>query len=116
VTAYAEDGALRSPIFGHFTFRGREDLRTLMRAVYKGVKETEFTSRAVEGRTAMLAARSRVLGLRIEEAFVFELDESGRIKVVTVHIRPLLGLTVLMLVLAVRMAAHPAVLLRALRG
>jgi hypothetical protein len=116
VTAYADDGVLRSPIFGRFAFSGREDLRTLMRVVYKVAKHTTFTSRAVEGRTAMLAGRSRVLGLRIEEAFVFELDESGKIKLVTVHIRPLLGLTVFALVLAVRMAPHPLLLLRAARG
>ena len=116
VSAYADNGILRSPVFRSFVFRNRDDIRTLMRAVYSVVGETEFTARAVEGRTAFLAGRGRVLGVRIEEAFAFELDEQGKIAVATVHIRPLFGLTVFALVLAVRMAAHPGVLLRAARG
>lgn len=115
-SAYAEDGVLRSPIFGRFAFHGRDDIRTLMRVVYRVAKRSQFTARAVDGRTAMLAANSRVVGLRIEEAFVVELDDDGKLKVVTVHIRPLLGLIVFTLVLAARMSAHPMLLLRAARG
>lgn len=113
---FAEDGTLRSPIFGRFVFRGRDDLRTLMSVVYRAVKDTQFTRRAREGRTAMLTGSSRVLGLRIEEAFAFDLDERGQIENVTVHIRPLPGLIALMLALSVPMTfRHPGVVLRAVR-
>jgi hypothetical protein len=113
---FAENGTLRSPIFGRFVFRGREDLRKLMSVVYRAVKDTEFTRRAREGRTAMLTGSSRVWGFRIEEAFAFDLNEQGEIETVTIHIRPLLGLTVLMLALGVGMSRHPGVILRAARG
>jgi hypothetical protein len=116
VSAYSPDGVLRSPIAGRFVFSGEDDLTTLMSEVYAVVKDTRFLARAVDGRTAMLNASSRVLGLRIEEAFVFELDADGRIESATVHIRPWLGLTVFAVVLGARMARHPGVIWRAALG
>jgi hypothetical protein len=115
VSLYAADGVLRSPIAGRLAFRGRDDLRTLMRAVYRVAKDPEFHRRAVDGRIGMLTGSSRVWGLRIEEAFAFDLDEDGKIETVTVHIRPLLGLTALALALALELASKPAILFRAAR-
>ena len=116
VSAYAEDGVLRSPIAGGFAFRGHDDLRILMTEVYRVAKDPRFTLRALDGRTGMLTGTSRVWGVRLEEAFAFELDADGRVKVVTVHIRPWVGLTILALALGVRMARHPGVLWRAWRS
>ncbi len=79
-----------------------------MREVYGVLTQTRFMARAVDGRSAMLSASSRVLGLRIEEAFVLELDERGRIESATVHVRPWLGLAVFALVLGARMVRHRA--------
>ena len=116
LSAYAPDGALHSPIVGRFVFRDPDDLRRLMTQVYRVVKETTFTRRAVEGRVGMLTGTSRVWGVRLEEAFAFDLDEHGRIRTVTVHIRPLLGLIVFAVALGLRMSRHPAVLWRAWRS
>jgi hypothetical protein len=116
LSAYSPDGVLSSPIVGRFTFRGPADIGAVMTEVYRVVKDTTFTRRAVEGRTAMLTAKSRVWGIRIEEAFAIDLDEDGRIGSATVHVRPWLGLTVFALALGLRMSSHPLVLWRAWRS
>ena len=77
---------------------------------------TGFTRHALEGTTGMLTARSRVWGVRLEEAFAFDLDEWGKIKTVTVYIRPLFGLAVLAIALGIRLASRPGVIVRAARG
>src|SRR4051812_45061066 len=115
-TAFADDGRLRSPVFGSFVIRGRDDIRTLLGVVYSVARQTEFTRRMRNGNTGMLTARGRVGGVRLEEAFVFDLDENGLIKVVTVHMRPLFGLAWFAFLVGPRMARHPGVLLRAMRG
>jgi hypothetical protein len=47
---------------------------------------------------------------------VCELAPDGRIRRISPHLRPWLALSTLALKLGVRMARHPGVLLRALRG
>lgn len=113
---FAEGGALRSPIFARFVFRGREDIRELMSVVYRHMRDVRFSGRAREGNVAFLTARSRIWGFRLEEAFAFDLDHQDRIKTVTIHIRPLVALGVLTVALGLGMARHPGVVLRAARG
>jgi hypothetical protein len=116
LSAYAPDGALHSPIVGRFVFRGADDLRRLMTEVYRVAQQSTFTRRALDGDVGMLTGTSRVWGFRIEEAFAFDLDERGRIRTATVHIRPLLGLMVFAVALGLRMTRHPGLLWRAWRG
>ena len=46
----------------------------------------------------------------------FDLAPDGRIRRIRPHLRPLLGTTLFALSLGAKVAAHPGVVLRALRG
>ena len=116
VSAFTPDIRLRSPILARAVFRRHDDLRTLFAQVYAVAHDAKFTHRVLEGRVGFLHGSSRVWGVRMEEAFLFELDEEGLIRRATVHIRPLVGLAAFTLALLPRFARHPGVVLRALRS
>src|SRR5436305_394827 len=49
LSAYAENGALRSPIIGRATFRGHDDIRRVMTEVYRVARHSTFRLRARDG-------------------------------------------------------------------
>ncbi len=113
----APDAELVSPLSGHLVFRGHDDLRILLSAVYgslTGLRWSEPIGDA--GSTRVAVSGARLGGIRIDDAMVFELDGGGLIRRIRPHLRPWLATTVFALLLGPKIARHPGVILRALRA
>jgi hypothetical protein len=110
------DAELVSPLSGRMVFRGRDDLRVLLGGVYGALNDWRWGPQAGDGDTRFVIGRGRVAGLPLDDAMVFELGDDGHIRRVRPHLRPWLGTTVFALVLGTKMARHPGVIWRALRG
>jgi SnoaL-like domain len=117
MTTLAPDAALVSPLSGRMVFRGHDDLRILLTAVYGSMSGLRWVQQIGEGTATRVAiADGRVAGARLGDAMVFELDGSGLIRRIRPHLRPWLGTTVFALILGPKIARHPGMVLRALRG
>ncbi len=112
----APDGALVSPLSGHMIFRGRDDLRVLLGAVYGSMDGLRWSTPVGDGATRVVLGQGRVGGLRLGDAMAFELDESGLIRTIRPHLRPWLATTVFALLLGPKVARRPGVVWRALRS
>lgn len=110
------DAEVVSPISGRMVFRGSRDLRVLLGAVYSTTREMRWTEEVGEGDARVLIGSFKVGPLRMSDAMAFDLSPDGRITRIRPHLRPLLGTTLFALVLGAKVAAHPGVVLRALRG
>jgi hypothetical protein len=116
VATLAPDAELLSPLSGHLTFRGSDDLRLLLGAVYGLLTDVRWDRPVGDGRTQFAVSEARVGGMTIGDAMVFELDEQGRIRRIRPHLRPWLALTVFALMIGPRVARRPGAVLRALRS
>ncbi|MFE3194164.1 nuclear transport factor 2 family protein [Nocardia sp. NPDC059240] len=115
IETFTPDGELVSPLAGRAVFRGHEDLRVLFSILLPALSGFAWDHRIDGDGTAVVVARARVLGIRIGDAILIEQDAHGRIRRLTPHVRPWLGLTALALVLAPKLVRHPAVLRRVFR-
>jgi hypothetical protein len=113
--ALAPDAELVSPLSGHMVFRGRNDLRVLLTAVYGSVTDLRWQEEIGEGAVRVVTGDCRIAGLRLGDAMVLELGTDGRIERIRPHLRPWLSLSVFALVLAAKLSAHPGVIWRAIR-
>ena len=116
VGALAADAELVSPLSGRMVFRGRDDLRVLLGAVYGGLEDLRWQEVIGEGSTRVAVSTARIAGLTITDAMVLDLDGAGRITRIRPHLRPWLAITLFALLLGPKIARHPGVLRRALRG
>jgi hypothetical protein len=107
---------LPSPLSGRLVFRGREDLRALLGAVYGTVRGLRWGEELGDGSTRLLVGTMRVGPFKLDDAMLFELDGEGLIKCIRPHLRPWLATTFFALLLGPKVARHPGVVLRALRG
>jgi len=114
VESLADDARVVSPISGRMVFRGREDARILLGAVYDVLSDLRWTTRVGEGRDRVVLAEARIAGIRLTDAMVFELAQDGRIQTVRPHLRPWLALTVFAALLGPRVLRHPGIVRRAL--
>jgi len=105
-----------SPISGRMVFRGSEDVRHLLAAVYGSLEGLRWTDEIGEGERRVLFGEARLLGVRMTDAMVFDLDAEGRIRRIGPHLRPWLALTLFALVLGPKVGRRPGVVMRALRG
>jgi hypothetical protein len=112
---FAPDVRLPSPVIGSAVFKGRDDVKTLLTAVYGMLREVRWEPPVGEGPTRLAIAEARVGPMRIGDAMVFELDGEGRIAAIRPHLRPLLAMIVFFVMIGPRMARAPGVVLRALR-
>ena len=110
------DAALVSPISGRMIFRGKEDLRVLFDAVYGSLRKLHWHDETGDGRLRLLRGDAKVGPFKLGDAMVVELSEAGRIQTIRPHFRPWLGLTAFAVVVGAKVARHPGVVLRALRG
>ncbi len=115
VSTLAPDAELVSPLSGRMVFRGRDDLRILLGAVYNSLQALRWDSEFGNERERVLVGTCRIGPFKIGDAMMFELAADGQIKRIRPHLRPWLGLTVFALVIGPKLAAHPDVIWRALR-
>jgi hypothetical protein len=112
----APDAELISPLSGRMVFRGHDDLRILLTAVYGSMTGLRWREQVGDANMSLILGESRIGPLRLGDAMVLELDEQGRIRRIRPHLRPWLSLTLLALVLGPKMGRHPGVIRRALKG
>jgi SnoaL-like domain len=114
VSVLAPDVALVSPLSGRMVFRGRDDLRVLLAAVYGGLHDLTWQEVIGAGSTRVAVSTARVAGVTVTDAMVLDLDDAGRISRIRPHLRPWLAITVFAAVLGPKIARHPGVVRRAL--
>jgi hypothetical protein len=97
-------------------FRGRDDLRVLLGAVYSGLSGLTWREVIGDGTTRVAVSDARIAGVTITDAMVLDLNDAGLIVRIRPHLRPWLAITLFALILGPKIARHPGVLRRALRG
>jgi hypothetical protein len=105
-----------SPISGRMVFRGPKDLRVLLGAVYSTTRGLRWTEEVGDGDARVLIGEFKVGPLRMTDAMAFDLAPDGKIRRIRPHLRPYLGTTLFAMSLGLKVAVHPGVVLRALRG
>jgi hypothetical protein len=113
--ALAPDVELVSPLSGRLVFRGKDDLRVLLSAVYGGMRGFKWREEIGDGALRVVLGDGKVGPLTLADAMVLELAADGRIRRIRPYLRPWLALTLLALMLGPKVARRPGVLLRALR-
>src|SRR4051794_37921363 len=113
VATLAPEPRLVSPISGRLIFRGEADLRVVLTAIYGTLRDVRWGPELEDGELRVVLGAARVGPLRLTDAMVLDLAGDGRIQSFRPHLRPWLGLTLLALVLAPRLARHPGVMWRA---
>ena len=116
MTAFADDAAVVSPISGKMVFRGRDDVRHLLDAVYGTLEDLSWTEPIGSGDRRVLYGECRIGPVRMSDSMVFDLGPDGRIQTMRPHLRPWLALTLFALVLGPKVARRPGVVRRALSG
>jgi len=106
---------LVSPISGRMVFRGSEDVRVLLTAVYGTIGALRWDESLGDGRTRVVTGSAMVGPLRLGDAMVLGLAADGRIERISPHLRPWLSLTLMALILGPKVGRHPGVVWRALR-
>ena len=114
VITLAPDAELVSPLSGRMVFRGRDDLRVLLGAVYRGLSDLTWREVIGDGATRVAVSDARIAGVAITDAMVLDLDDAGLIRRIRPHLRPWLGITLFAVLLVPKIAGHPGVVLRAL--
>lgn len=104
-----------SPISGRMVFRGHEDARFLLTAVYGSIRDLAWRSEVGDEKLRVVVGDARVGPFYLGDAMVCELAQDGRIRRVSPHLRPWLGLSMLALTLGPQVARRPGVIVRALR-
>jgi hypothetical protein len=115
IDALTPDAELVSPISGRMVFRGTDDLRLLLTAVYGSMTGLRWREDVRDGDVRVVIGDGRVGRLRLGDAMVLELSGDGRIRRIRPHLRPWLAVTVFAIRLGPKVARHPGVILRALR-
>jgi hypothetical protein len=111
----APDVEVVSPISGRMVFRGSDDVRFLLSAVYGCIRDLRWTSQLSDGTSSVLVGEGKVAGVGLTDAMVFDVALDGRIARISPHLRPWLALTLFALVLGPKVARRPSALLRALK-
>lgn len=113
MTTLAPDAELISPLSARLVFRGHEDLRILLAAVYGRLGHLRWTEQIGDGTRRVLLAEAKIGPFRLTEALVLELDDEGRIRTMSPHLRPWLAQTFFAIKLAPRLFTKPGVIRRA---
>jgi SnoaL-like domain len=111
----APDAELISPLSGRLVFRGHDDLRILLGAVYGDMKDLRWREEVGNGATRVVLGDGKIGPFKLADAMVCELDADGRIRRIRPFLRPWLAVTFFALKLGPKIGRHPGVLLRAAR-
>ena len=112
----APDAELVSPLSGRMTFRGHDDLRVLLGAVYSTLSDLRWGEQMGAGPARVAIGECKVGPFRMSDAMAFELAEDGRINRIRPHLRPWLATTLFAILLGPQIARHPGVVARAARS
>lgn len=112
----APDIELVSPLSGRLVFRGHDDVRALLTAVYGTVRGLRWAEEMATGDARLLVGTMRVGPFKLDDAMLFELDADGLIRRIRPHLRPWLATTFFALVIGPKVARRPGIALRALRN
>ncbi len=116
MSALTTDVEVVSPISGRMVFRGQDDVKMLLGAVYGSLKGLHWSRTVGDGEHRVALGHARLMGVRMTDAMVFELAPDGRIGRISPHLRPWLALTLFALVLGPKVSRRPGVVWRALRA
>lgn len=121
IACFADDIIVRSPITQRIRFEGIEQASDLFRRVFDVISDIRFYETVGEGTpTQVIFWKGRVAGQYLEEANLLRLDADGRIREMTVFMRPAPGLLALAAALASSLASRHgrlrSVLVRAALG
>jgi ribosomal protein S28E/S33 len=111
----APDAELVSPISGRMVFRGRDDLRVLLGAVYGSLTQLKWREEVGQDAVRVVMGDCAIGPLKLGDAMVLELAADGQIRRIRPYLRPWLALTLFALKLGPKVARHPGLLWRALR-
>jgi SnoaL-like domain len=114
VETLSPDVELVSPISGRMVFRGPDDVRVLLAAVYGSLRGLRWRERIADGRAVVVMGDCRIGPLTLTDAMVFDLAEDGQIRRIRPHLRPWLALTLFALIVGPKVARRPDVVRRAL--
>jgi len=115
IATLSPDAELISPLSGRLVFRGQDDLRVLLSAVYAAMQGFRWREEVGDGATRVVLGDGTIGPFKLADAMVCELDADGRIRRIRPYLRPWLALTFLALRLAPKMSRNPGVMLRAAR-
>ena len=115
IATLSPDAELVSPLSGRLVFRGRDDLRVLLSAVYGAMKGLRWREEVGDGATRVVIGDGTIGPFKLADAMVCELDTEGRIRRIRPYLRPWLALTFLALRLTPKLGRHPGVMVRAAR-
>ena len=90
VSHFADDVVLHSPAT-RTAFRGRAEVTGLYEEVFAALDSSEVLHEFSDGNVRVLWLHSRLGGGEVTLAELFELDESGKIREITITGRPLAG-------------------------
>lgn len=100
------DVVFHSPISERAVFRGHDEMRELLEAVFDTFTEIRYFLDIGDDRTRSLAFRGLVGRQPVEESVRIELDDQGRITDLTAYFRPLPALTAIAATLAPKLIAR----------
>ncbi len=115
IATLADDAEIVTPLSSRVVVRGRDDLRTFFAAFLPVLsRDLLWRIRVSNGDTTVALAEARLGGVRVEDAMLIEQNADGRIRRITPHVRPWLGLTVSAFVLGPKLMRHPGLIRRAM--
>jgi hypothetical protein len=100
----APDVVLRSPITLRTDFRGHDEIRILMRAVFASIEDIRYHADVGDAATRALFYTAHVGRQHVEEASLVRLGDDALVHEITLWFRPLPGLTAVMGALGPRLA------------
>jgi hypothetical protein len=115
IATLAPDAELISPLSGRLVFRGHDDLRVLLSAVYGDMEGWRWREELGDGAARVVLGDGSIGPFKLADAMVCELDADGQIRRIRPYLRPWLALTFLALRLGPKIARHPGVIVRAAR-
>lgn len=116
IDTMTENAEMVTPLSNRAVILGRDDLRAVFAAFLPVLsQDLNWRFRVGSADKIVAVADARIGGVHVEDAMLIERDTDGRIRRVTPHVRPWLGLTMSALVMGPRLMKHPGVLRRAMQ-
>jgi hypothetical protein len=94
VDSFAPDAVVHSPFTARLTFKGRDQIGTLVKVILGVFEDLHYTDEVRGEDTAFLVGRARIGGQDIEMVDHLRLGADGTIQELTVFFRPLPAATV----------------------